>query len=513
MKIPALLVVISSAFLTLFMIPARGEASCSGNGKVWTCSEGSSAVDVQDAVNKATDGATIQFESGEYVWARVIYLSPQKGVTLRGAGIDASTVTVHTTQLITLSYSGDNDKFYRITGFTFQNAPAAALSIIFFGNGTLSNVRIDHNKFTEFHTKAIAIHFGELTRINKTHALVDHNIFTGRTNFIGLKYLGPGDPSQWMSSVKGTDQNVFLENNLFDFTTSTVESLAKSCVDSWRAGAVVFRYNTVKNCLVAAHGVTHGTTVNMEVYRNTLERTAGSGGNWENGHRLFHHQGSGEILVWDNVVKVPKPISSAALSITHYRSADPAVAGYSAELGRCDGTQSKDWNTRGSGTACWMQPGRAPAGGRPIYGVLSPVYAWQNIDIRTGAKVPIAIENPWGAISPDVSDHIKPNRDYYDSVSNTQQTSPTSPFNGTMGVGFGTLALRPSTCTTNVEEDGGGVAYFATNQGPQGTLYRCSAPNTWTIHYTPYTYPHPLQTNDSREIWSPPSSPKSLSVH
>jgi hypothetical protein len=26
-----------------------------------------------------------------------------------------------------------------------------------------------------------------------------------------------------------------------------------------------------------------------------------------------------------------------------------------------------------------------------------------------------------------------------------------------------------------------------------GVLYKCTAPNTWSLFYTPYTYPHPLQ--------------------
>jgi len=25
-----------------------------------------------------------------------------------------------------------------------------------------------------------------------------------------------------------------------------------------------------------------------------------------------------------------------------------------------------------------------------------------------------------------------------------------------------------------------------------GTLYKCTATNTWTAYYTPYAYPHPL---------------------
>jgi hypothetical protein len=76
------------------------------------------------------------------------------------------------------------------------------------------------------------------------------------------------------------------------------------------------------------------------------------------------------------------------------------------------------------------------------------------------------------------------------------------PFTGSVGVGAGTLAARPTTCTT-------GVGYWATNQSitnltgmvgvdpatpVSGTLYKCTATNTWTAFYTPYTFPHPLTT-------------------
>jgi len=77
------------------------------------------------------------------------------------------------------------------------------------------------------------------------------------------------------------------------------------------------------------------------------------------------------------------------------------------------------------------------------------------------------------------------NRDWYTTASS---------FNGTTGVGRGTLAARPATCTP-------GVAYWATDQGewnaksagPDGELFKCTATNTWTLYYIPYPYPHPLQ--------------------
>jgi hypothetical protein len=113
------------------------------------------------------------------------------------------------------------------------------------------------------------------------------------------------------------------------------------------------------------------------------------------------------------------------------------------------------------------------------------------------------------------------NRDYYqESVNQAAQTSQTSPFNGTSGTGHGTLANRPATCTT-------GVGYFATDQGnwntsginfpgqsfSQGQLFVCAAPNTWALHYTPYTYPHPLITGGTTTGGTSPNPPSSLQAN
>lgn len=124
---------------------------------------------------------------------------------------------------------------------------------------------------------------------------------------------------------------------------------------------------------------------------------------------------------------------------------------------------------------------------------LEPLYFWNN----TASVAP-----GWGGnyVSSDTGGRLVSNQDYYLEASGVQ-TSATSPFNGTTSTGWGTLANRPTTCTT-------GVGYFATDQGSwntstsnpygvqqngaDGVLYTCTATNTWTLYYTPYTYPHPL---------------------
>ena len=82
--------------------------------------------------------------------------------------------------------------------------------------------------------------------------------------------------------------------------------------------------------------------------------------------------------------------------------------------------------------------------------------------------------------------HMLENREFYN-----QATS----FNGTSGMGRGTLASRPATCSPR-------TAYFATDTS---TLYQCSSANTWTSYYTPYTYPHPLR-GAAPAVTAPPTN-------
>ena len=79
------------------------------------------------------------------------------------------------------------------------------------------------------------------------------------------------------------------------------------------------------------------------------------------------------------------------------------------------------------------------------------------------------------------------NRDYYLELPNYDESAS---FNGTAGIGQGSLSARPSTCKPS-------VAYWATDTN---TLYQCSSANTWTAYYAPYTYPHPLtQGRETRQ--------------
>jgi hypothetical protein len=136
-----------------------------------------------------------------------------------------------------------------------------------------------------------------------------------------------------------------------------------------------------------------------------------------------------------------------------------------------------DQTGRGGNGATYLS-GNPPTQRGWVNQPLDPVYQWGST--VSGASISQWVQSNWNVIQ------IKNNQDYY---------YKSSSFNGSSGTGAGTLANRPSTCTPY-------VAYWVTDQGGNwnttnedandGTLYICTAENTWTQSYTPYMYPHPL---------------------
>jgi len=173
-------------------------------------------------------------------------------------------------------------------------------------------------------------------------------------------------------------------------------------------------------------------------------------------------------------------------------------------------------------TVCVDQPGRGqgnyesgstPSPAAPVNEALDPVYEFA--DSFTGDLTGNHVGSLYG--------NTVANRDWYTDNGGAVQSSPTSPFNGTSGVGHGTLANRPATCTAGPGGNTPGVGYWATDQGSwnnsgnafgNGELFVCTATNTWTLYYTPYTYPHPLTlgtgTGTGTTGSNPPAAPTVL---
>jgi hypothetical protein len=116
---------------------------------------------------------------------------------------------------------------------------------------------------------------------------------------------------------------------------------------------------------------------------------------------------------------------------------------------------------------------------------LEPNYIWANSYTPT--------RDDQAACVASASPTIINNRDYYQQFSSKCELGS---FDGTHGVGQGSLPPTNSSaypnapnCTAGPGGNTPGVGYWDTSQN---TLYVCTATNTWTAYYAPYTYPHPL---------------------
>jgi hypothetical protein len=494
----------------------RAEADCSGSGQTWTCTAGTTPAQVNSTLASATANATLTFDAGAYTWNAAMKFDPTKGATLICASVGGCTVTVSGTILgMNGNCTGTRTDLFRISGFVFNGGNTVIWFNAFDINPTgctLTQIRIDNNTFNTQGASQRIIFFGDNSNDSYFYGVMDNNTVNNSTGVHLVEFVS-NTGSAAPATTRGTVTNMFIEDGNFQLTANTG---LIPCMDSTGSPSVVWRMSVHRNCRMATHGTTHGGgMVNWEVYGN--DHTCDSSG-WTDCYRAVHHQGSGESIAFDNIFRPSGTLSGAAMDWLFYRSADPVEAGYSAALGRCDGDQAGDGNRAPTdpnyGYNCKRQPGR------DVNGVLQPMYFWNN---RTGAgvRVPMGCSWAWTSTPPQTCvNHLIAERDYFQAGSALAQTSPTSPFNGTTGVGFGTLANRPVTCsvggTQAADAGNGGVGYWATDVGAwnrelataSGRLYRCSATNTWTLHYTPFTFPHPLRGN----LGGTPDSPTNVRV-
>jgi hypothetical protein len=559
--------------LCLLLAASHVWAQCSGSGVAWSCAAGSTSAQIQGAINSSMDGAVITLAAGSYtVSVGGVNFSNSHGATLICATppqtVGAATVnpcTFYTSGTITAIggggyFGGTNPYVYRVSGFTFDGSGSGNGHVLnwdnyngtngpltMYGPNNLGGIRVDHNTFQNFLGAAEVIFFGHIglqssgtDGIGQYAGVVDHNLFTGADQYNALFWAN--NPSSSPPSVQlGSWNNIFFEDNNIDFSAMTDASNA-GCTDGWGGAAFVIRHNASRDCLWAMHGSTHaGGPANYEFYNNSVTLDLNATGDEDGGGpttidciRCVHLQGSGTSIAFNNTFTVAAGNSKSGSPVVQqdYRS---YAFGPSEDTGvvACDGTVlSYSWedivfsdgNRTPSGSnygyPCWHQPGR------DFYGNYYPIYSWNNywsdtltlinwVMADTGGVVPNGSFppnncNPTATGNCDYfTFHMKANREWFNAVSASGQSSPTSPFNGTTGMGFGTVANRPTTCTTSTETAFGagaaGVGYFATDVGSQGTLYTCSATNTWTVYYTPYTYPHPLVAGEQ-----PPQPPTGL---
>lgn len=444
----------------MVMFPARSSA------KTYTAVS-CSRTDVGAAVSAASIGDTVTVPAGNCTWSSP--LSITKGIILQGAGAGSTNITADVGGNYLIIYQPTDlaaNAAFRLTGFSFnlQNANAG-WNINITAPTPQTKIRIDHNTWTN------CVYAHPFLNEGPIYGLIDHNIFSGAPHLdnYGLKrYEGNGGQYEWghySRFVFGAANNLYYENNTFN--------TADIILSGGLGGRYVFRYNTVNNTvglwpMLDVHGNMsvggNNSTMGVEVYGNHVTNASQDA-------RVLDLRGGMGVAYYNYVAK------SGGMDLQLREE-------------HCDS----------------LTPPASTPDGQPQH--ISNSYFWNNRDSK-GLKY--FRDARFYGDTYCASYLLANNVDYWDFNPN---------FNGTSGTGCGTLAARPATCST-------GVGYWATNQSCStiptasvgveptdplsGTLYKCTATNTWTSYYKPYPYPHPLSQGGSQQSKTP-TSPSNVMV-
>jgi len=444
------------------------------------------ATDVQSAINTAVTGDLVVVPSGNCNWGTSSVSINGKNITVQGAGVDVTTITATGAYAWRIGQPGSGNSS-RITGFTVIASPGMS-AVIVDGDGW----RIDHMKLQNS-TSGLLCNgvFADGLRVGTSAGptgLVDHISFIDcRMLVYGFPDVAEKESSIWVSPLGLGNQNaVYIEDS--DWTFHGQANL----LDCNYGGRWVLRFSTTVGSSIDSHSNQGWRSCRRwEIYNNAI--------NFSSPYftPVFIRGGTGTIF--GNTIA--SGWGEPYISFDNTRSYRPLPP-----LGRCDGTAPADGNQHVSpapdpGWPCRDQIGwntdtfKWTAGTPNPPQLNEPAYIWSNTIGGSPAKV---------NVRNGVTAWIQANRDYY-----IQDAS----FDGTTGVGVGTIASRPSSCTT-------GVAYWATdegewdsrNAGGDGQLYKCTSTNTWKLYYRPYTYPHPLQTGVGLVTNTPPAPPTNIII-
>ena len=407
-----LLILLAVPLSILALSVAHGQAACgtacTKSGTIYTCTDASFGC-INDAVSAATAGDTISITAtGSVNWASVLYI--KKGLSLIGPGASNLTINLSACFNGNIDYSseaGQNDTL-RISGFTLNKSGGdcgVRGTIYLANNGTtkITKVIIDNNVFTD--TGSVG---GQAIQIRGVYAGVVHNnTFTNIAYPIRHLY-GAGNSSWWDTWGPLTfglaNDNLYYEDNNFTGLASPSDHQA-ILTDCQFGNRYAFRYNTISSVSGDGFGPA------FDMHGNVDSGTYSCFGGEIYGNSLTVGNGSSSITLLDQ---------RGGKALVFYNSG----------------------NTSGSyaiGVREEYADTKSPTTNQPQH--VTDTYHWNNRKNLTGT-VAATVETA------DCCSAIAENTDWFQG---------TASFDGTAGVGCGTLASRPATCTT-------GVGYWATSQ-------------------------------------------------
>jgi hypothetical protein len=502
--------------------PTRGQTASASTIHATSCSH----ADVSAAVASAQSGDTVIVPACSATWESNLIIT--KGLTLQGAGVGSTVITSNYTppnpgnpsdeRNFLIAYkpaSPELNEAFRLTGFTLDiNNKCEGIQLRNTSATPVNKIRVDHNEILN-----VSMSGGSARAIMITgtvYGVIDNNTFSGGNTNISSYGLN-GTSWDNLTFNFGSADNIYYEDNTFIITNTPHAAGA--------GGRYCARYNTYIHTNSSAglypwydmHGNQgigqNHATMGAEIYGNVVTMT------YNNGVGMFDQRG-GKAVIHNN--KVVSTASSSAQAREEYDdSLNPTTNPQPQHI-----SDSYYWNNWGGsrlvgGYERMTEIATATGGGDNYlddahanfssayanpdrYGleIVGGTGAGQYRLITDAQPTRLTVAPNWET-NPDGTSQYRIVSDCCNVIAEDSEFyNHNVDFDGTTGVGCGLLADRPATCTP-------GVGYWATEQSctgvddasvgahPEtpvsGTLYKCTAPNTWEAYYTPYTYPHPLR--------------------
>jgi MYXO-CTERM domain-containing protein len=225
-----------------------------------TADSGSSA-DLQAAVDqvKAAGGGTVRIPDGDFPLTDDVKMPD--GVSLIGAGEGVTILRGGGAVVVDPRFYGRLDRFFRISGISFLDAGAKAITI----HHATAGFRVDHCTVEISGGAGIAVK-------QSSRGLIDNCTINIDGSYYGITVTGTDTWAASVDGLLGSEDAIFVEDCVITGTDGYHHAIV-----GHGAAHYVFRYNTLsrsKGHHVDAHGPgygpDHGTRC-VEVYRNTIE--------------------------------------------------------------------------------------------------------------------------------------------------------------------------------------------------------------------------------------------------
>jgi hypothetical protein len=428
LTLTSLMTIFGAAAVLPAQAATRPAASCSSS-------------DVQSAINAATNGDVVVVPAGNCSWSSTVNWSG-KGITLQGAGINATNITDNGTNGAALSINGASaSAFVTVTGFTFIKSSDHVNGIVqISGSQDSVGFRFHHNRIL------IASAGSRGIGVEGVYGVIDHVTFDvtapgGSIQSVAIWGSSDGTDggfTPWMRPLTlGTDKAVYVEDCTFNYSSQDEDS-----IDAYGGARLVIRHTAFNNISVGFHGTDSGnrrSVFSYEIYDNTFTNNSSTtlrGATLRGGTGVIYRNTYGGTRgswydVTAMVYRACPPLDSSAwqvcngtrwqLGSTNFSTDASRIASANGGVKFCSNDRDKVCTSDaacGTGGTCSAYLDGSGTGGYPCRDQVgrthaqqsAPLYVWNNSTVKAGSY------DGGNSCGLGLAAYLQPGRDYINDV-------------------------------------------------------------------------------------------------